>query len=462
MEPNKKYVCVSNSDRPFVDPFFELDKVGMISFKSGIFSSVSNIPMSLAATTLPLIRKVVPTNAQYFNHGSICIIIPDSSPSAVLRFTHFLRSGSFISNKQGCIEILRLLKAFGVDVDDISRQTIVDPEKKETKDAVLDKNQDSLKEKTVMNEVNNEQDGVLMAVKDDYEDNGEDGAKDESEENSSDSVLKAKGNDIAAETIDCFEECFGQSEVFDQTAEDSDELNNNIIREEVDGCNVAIMEKKISIKKGANKSKRKGSDVADSTCEFCSKQFKYTSVLESHMALEHGCKTFLKQWWVKESRKQFKCNICGDKYGSSNGITTHVGRIHGKIRKYPLYEEYFIRKTMRKSKKSKGSNSKMLKCDDDDDDNLRPQSNLNSTTVSITHCTSTPSRESDMPRLNSNLSPIALNEKSSSSPGNIVNSQESRDSKRSSGSVMKETELGDYPQSVVKKVKGLVIMKVEN
>ena len=117
---------------------------------------------------------------------------------------------------------------------------------------------------------------------------------------------------------------------------------------------------------------------------------------------------------------------------------------------------------MRKSKKSKGSNSKMLKCDDDDDDNLRPQSNLNSTTVSITHCTSTPSREGDMPPLNSNLSPIALNEKSSSSPGNIVNSQESRDSKRSSGSVMKETELGDYPQSVVKKVKGLVIMKVEN
>ena len=131
----------------------------------------------------------------------------------MLCFTHFLRSGSFISNKQGCIEILRLLKAFGVDVDDISRQTIVDPEKKETKDAVLDKNQDSLKEKTVMNEVNNEQDGVLMAVKDDYEDNGEDGAKDESEENS------------------------GQNQVFDQTDEDSHELSNNIIREEVDGYN---------------------------------------------------------------------------------------------------------------------------------------------------------------------------------------------------------------------------------
>ena len=132
------------------------------------------------------------------------------------------------------------------------------------------------------------------------------------------------------------------------------------------------------------------------------------------MALEHGCKPFLKQWWVKESRRQFKCNICGDKYRSSNGMTTHVGRIHDKIREYPLYEEYFIRKTMRKSKKSKGTNRKMLT-----QHQLMPKSNLNSTTVSITHCTSTPSREGVMSPLNSILSPITLKEKSSSSPGNM-------------------------------------------
>ena len=121
-----KFYCLRNSNWPYVDPFYELDNVGTVSFVAEGSQSLYTVPMSLAAINLPLIKELIPPSAQYFKPGVVTIIIPSTTPSTVLKFTTFLRSGIFVSNSDGCRDVISVLEAMGVSFGRIRCEIIQD------------------------------------------------------------------------------------------------------------------------------------------------------------------------------------------------------------------------------------------------------------------------------------------------------------------------------------------------